>query len=334
MEQGYKKRFVDRSRISLRLVQKIGNCYKNCFDGYYYDRFGILDPGCKSFELPKEDHTSFLDACLERAENISRGREIRIAWSGGIDTTFILALFKSIGVKVRIIRFRDDSRIHCVEDGYSMPEKLLRFVKRKYDYEEIISKDVPVFDGNTYTGCLADALFFPTQAVKGGWVYKKSSGFILSKVNSNFHEWQIERAAELPDLSIAEWCRLDGNGRIKATKDELMFDRQKGVPEQIVFSDEEIERFEYYAGLFGKPVNTNWRIVRLVNFCFSYYRFLCEHPFPDKEESRSFFDTQKFTDIAWTQYWDDNRYYPPDKSVEVNFIKKVFGTDFGVRKNW
>ena len=81
-------------------------------------------------------------------------------------------------------------------------------------------------------------------------------------------------------------------------------------------------------------MNSNWSIVRLINFSFCYYQFLFEHPFSDKKNTKSFFDTQKFTDIAWTQYFDANKFYPPDKSVEYKFIRKVFGTDFGVKKNW
>lgn len=336
MEQGYKKRFIDRSRISLRLVQKIGNCYKRFFDGYYYDRFGILDPGCKSFDLPKEDHTSFLDACLERAESISRGRNIRIAWSGGIDTTFILALFRSLDVQVKVIHYLDEKRCEDIASGYYMPAKLWKMVRHKYEYEEIRSRSIPVFDGNTYTGCLADALFFPTQAVKGGWVYRKMNrgNVPMQCIGLDYNEWQIERARKLPNLSLVEWCRLSGNGRLNTSTEEALVDHIKGIPGEILFSEDEIRRVERFAELFGKPIDTNWRIVRLVNFCFAYYRFLCEHPFIDKEQSKSFFDTQKFTDIAWTQYWDDNSFYPPDKSVEVEFIKKVFGTDFGVRKNW
>lgn len=336
MEQGYRKRYIDKNRLSARLVQKIGNCYKQLFDELYYDRFGILDLGCKSFDLPKENHTDFLRACLERAESLSKNSDICIAWSGGIDTTFILALFKSIGKPVRVIHYLDSSRIRDIEMGFYMPEKLWQMVKRKYDYEEISSRASAIFDGNTYTGCLADALFFPTQAVKGGWIYRQVPrwGFGSGIVSLGFNEWQIKCASKLPDLSISEWCRLKGNGRLNTSEDELLYDSMKGIPRDIWFTDEEIARFESYAELFGKPVDTNWRIVRLVNFCFSYYRFLCEHPFPDKEGLKSFFDTQRFTDIAWTQYWDDNRFYPPDKSVEVNFIKKVFGTDFGVRKNW
>lgn len=334
----FKQPFLLENRTSLKLVQKISNCYKPVFKNYYFDRFGILDSGAKKFDLPKEDHTDFIDACLERADELSKVSNLRIAFSGGVDTTFLLALFKVVGKDVKLIHFARPKSERIKDSKSYVSKKILMFVQDNFDFTITHNRYEPIFDGFTYTACLADGLFFPTQAVKGGWEYfnenggnKKNTIFISQ---NKFCEWQIRTSAKLPNLSIDEWCLMRGNGRINRNLYTDERDKFLGIPQNINFNEEEIEKFKNYASMFGKPMNTNWSIVRLINFSFCYYQFLFEHPFKDKEHTKSFFDTQKFTNIAWTQYWDANKIFPSDKSVEYKFIRKVFGTDFGVKKNW
>lgn len=326
----YKQPFLLNNRISLKLVQKISNSYRYTFDYCYFDRFGILDQGCKHFELPSIDNTDFLKACLERADELSKIPNLRICFSGGVDTTFLLALFKSIGKEVKLLYFEHKDKRRAKLPYLYVSPKILKFARENYDFKIVSDPKYNAFDGSTYTACLADGLFFPTQPVKGGWEYKDGAELCGHKN----HNWNIRSPAKLPDLSIEEWMRLPGNGRIKKDRDGEARDISRGVPKEVNFSDEEIERYLEYVKLFDRPMNSNWSIVRLINFCFSYYQYLFEHPFDDKVNTKSFFDTQKFTNMTWTQYWDANKFYPPDKTVEYKFIRKVFGTDFGVKKNW
>lgn len=329
--------FLLENRTSLKLVQKISNCYKPVFKNYYFDRFGILDSGAKKFDLPKEDHTDFINACLERADELRNVPDLRIAFSGGVDTTFLLALFRAIGKDVKLVHFDRDDLVAKKEEALYVSKKIMRFARENYDFTVTKDRQEPIFDGSTYTACLADGLFFPTQAVKGGWEYIRGTKMISTGIvpsNNNFKEWQIHSPAKLPNLTIEGWCRLPGNGRIRRTRELDNYDVLREIPQDIIFFEEEIEKLKNYASMFHKRLDSNWSIVRLINFCFCYYQFLFEHPFEDKVNTKSFFDTQKFTNIAWTQYWDANKFYPPDKSVEYKFIRRVFGTDFGVRKNW
>lgn len=334
----FRQLFLLENRTSLKLVQKISNCYRRSFKNYYFDRFGILDSGTKYFDLPKEDHTDFIDACLERADELSKVPDLRIAFSGGVDTTFLLALFKAVGKEIKLIHFDKDDFATKNDNALYVSKKIMRFANENYDFTVTRDSKEHVFDGATYTACLADGLFFPTQAVKGGWEYIRDTNMVSTGIellaNNKFKEWKIHSPAKLPNLTVEGWCRLSGNGRIRRTKEIDEYDGYRGIPKEINFYEEEIESIKKYASLFHKPMDSNWSIVRLINFCFCYYQFLFEHPFEDKVNTKSFFDTQKFTNIAWTQYWDANKFYPPDKSVEYKFIRKVFGTDFGVRKNW
>lgn len=324
----YNPIFLTDNRISLKLVQKLTNCYKSYFKNYYFDRFGFLDLGCKTFELPSPDQTSFLDACLERADELSHIPNLRIAFSAGIDTTFLLALFKAMGKNVKLLHYKIP---HINKENYLhnyVSKAVMNYAREHYDLKIITDRNESIFDGSTYTGCLADALFFPTQAVKGGWKYSGNTN------KFGYAEWLIKEPADIPNYTLDKWCKMPNNGRLSPSLNQIIYDTGKGIPRTINFTEEEIVKVKEYFKLFNASTNDNWSIVRLINFCFSYYAFFNEHPFSNKKGTKSFFDTQKFTDIAWTQYRDANRVYPPDKSIEIKFIKKVFGTDFGVHKNW
>lgn len=78
-----------------------------------------------------------------------------------------------------------------------------------------------------------------------------------------------------------------------------------------------------YGKLLGKPTDTNWHIIRLINFgCFYlngrdelYYTIFPKH------RLTSFFDTPDFNDIAWTQFWE--RTVEDDKPEMKRFICEV-----------
>lgn len=104
--------------------------------------------------------------------------------------------------------------------------------------------------------------------------------------------------------------------------------RRTNLPENILFkdnlnNDRLFSQIEEYGKLLNKPTDTNAHIIRLLNFgCFylngrdELYYVL----FPTYRLT-SFFDTQEFNNIAWTQYWD--RTVEDDKPEMHRFICEI-----------
>lgn len=104
--------------------------------------------------------------------------------------------------------------------------------------------------------------------------------------------------------------------------------RRTNLPDDVPFfenlnNDKLCQQIIDYGKLLGKPTDTNWHIIRLINFgCFYlngrdelYYII-----FPTYKMT-SFFDTPEFNNIAWTQYWE--RTVEDDKPEMKRFICEV-----------
>ena len=60
-----------------------------------------------------------------------------------------------------------------------------------------------------------------------------------------------------------------------------------------------------YGKYLNKPTNTNYELIKLINFGIPYLHYANEVNyliFPNYR-IQTFFNTKEFNDIAWTQYW-------------------------------
>lgn len=82
-----------------------------------------------------------------------------------------------------------------------------------------------------------------------------------------------------------------------------------------------------YGRVLDKPVVSGDDVVRLFSWGCLYYphREAFYHMIGGNESLIPFFDTQVFTDISWSSYWD-SRLATDNKAVFREFIAKVFGS--------
>lgn len=333
--------WLDKNRLSLKLYSllAISNGFTNkynflCNDGFsgqnmrynpfIFDMFGYLDNN-PVFNYPKESGSNFLDLCLRRALKLG---SCTIAWSGGIDSTFLLACFACQGIKVdvAIVPFRV---INGKKDKIFFHQKLRKFVESNFSCRYINQPELKVVNsfGNAFiayypdkhsdiplvTGAWADALFFPNQRLSGdmSWSFKKMrDGHFERQVH-----YQSNKFIPLDDY----------------------LDKAVGKDGIKLFSNAEIDLVLRYAVLFGKPMDSRNRIARFLYFISAMPTFLFDSTLMYMPKMCSFFCSQDFIDLAYSKYWDfpnSSDRYPRDKSIEKNFIRKVFGNDFGVESNW
>lgn len=96
------------SGISNRSSSKILGCFvylARKFPNLVWDRFGIIDDNISSIPFPRYTNMSLLEGSYKRAQELG---SIDIAWSGGIDSSFIAAVYKDLGIPFRIL-YNDES---------------------------------------------------------------------------------------------------------------------------------------------------------------------------------------------------------------------------------
>ena len=104
-----------------------------------------------------------------------------------------------------------------------------------------------------------------------------------------------------------------------------------------LFSELEIDYLCSLSGKFGYSLDSRNRIARFLYFISAMPSFLFDSTLMFMPKLESFFCTQDFVNLAWFKYWDNpnnSGFYPRDKKIEIDFIRKVFGSDFGVASNW
>lgn len=245
-----------------------------------YDRFGILDSVSYSFRLPLFTNMDVIEAARQRAQEIGR---CSISWSGGVDSSFLTALFISEGIPVTIVfnenalEFSSDFYKVLRKESLSNPKVTLRQIDRLEDFRTV---------DNLVTGDVVDTLLFPSPA---GMQNHFEGGYKYSLVN-----------------------------RYGKTEGERL-----------------ICVIEEYGKKIGKPVKTDDDVIRLFSWSCLYYphREAFYHMIGGNELLIPFFDTQVFTDISYSSYWD-SRLATDNKKVFRDFISEKFGFEVGDKIPW
>lgn len=238
------------------------------------DRFGILDDNVFCNRLPRYVSDGIIDAGICRVHTL---KEKTVCWSGGIDSTFIVAcyLYSRIPFQVAYNSAGTDSL-----QGKIIFEELK---KRRVPLIEMkLLSDYADFD-DAVTGDAADLLFSP----------------------------------ELKDLT-ADSPVVNG----------LRLPLYKALPyiygiegEKLYF---DLLSYASKLGVSGKNEKDLVRALRFGSFYYfkrDYFRAVTGS---DPKNMISFYDTEKFMDIAWSKF--RNSVYENDKKIERRkFISKVLG---------
>lgn len=266
-------------RKSLELVEEY-TIIRSQDKSLVYDQFGYFD---KETPLPikrppRTDNTPLVDVCKERARQLGN---VNIAWSGGIDSTFVLAVFKSLNIDVTVVHFTDiDTDVN---------KNLLDYVKANFTVIEKTLSEWLARNEKVYTSAGADVLF-----------------------NS---EARPPRAELL--------IRYSNGNTEKVLKPIIEFN----------VTDNDLIAYGEYLGV---DVVTNLDALRVLTLGCKFWHNAYNWGVPmDKlgRNQESFFDTERFMDIAFTQYFERQCLVNPPKTEEREFIKEIFGDDFGVVKN-
>lgn len=302
-------------------IRRAGAFYRN--NPFIFDMFGRIDSG-GIFKFPSFIDRDFLELCLER---VSDFKNPIVAWSGGVDSTFILACFVFCDIPVKVASVT--TRIQNGEaKSIYFNKKLRDFVYSNFEHIEIEeptmyingsnglryldykvsdSTDIPLI-----TGAWADALFFPNQRLKGDmhWYFEYDENNQSNRVviyKDNYKQTLRE---------FLESCYEDNKK---------------------VFTEREINILCEYGNAFGKPLEDRISIARFLYFISVMPSFLFDSTLMYMPKLESFFCTQKFIDLAYSEYWmepNTSSIYPRNKAMELDFIRAVFGMDFNVKSNW
>lgn len=282
---------ADKFRLTLRLA-RLSASYDTRYIPFYYDMFGFLDD-YKLLTIPKDNKSNLLDACKKRALEL---KGCNLMFSGGVDSTFLLACFKAVNVPVVVCNF-------C-PDGNRIPVKLKRFVEKNFEVRYLSTVQEVSRLRKVYMGSLSDSFFFSSHRLQGERHCKR----IVDKNGRVDYKISFEKKPFLP------------------LEDRML--RSK------LFNYDEIELCLAYAKFMDVPLNTNERIARFVDWACCMPKHMLQASWGYFIGMDSFFFTQEFADIAYTQYWDSNCHCPHNKKLYKDFIKDIFGSDFGVEKNY
>lgn len=266
--------------------------YDSRFVPFFYDAFGFLEePDVGFLDMPKCDNSSLIDACISRARELSG---CNFMFSGGVDSRFLLACFKTAGVPARLYNY-------CPSGIRLLPE-LRKFVEDNFDITYITDfKDIPKLR-HIYMGSLSDSLFFSTHRIVGEKMCKR---IVNPDGSVDFlHEFHKLPFVPLQDLMLHK------------------------------FSFDQIELVLSYAAYLGVPLDDNIHIARFIDWVSCLPKYMCQASWGYFVGMDSFFNTQKFINIAFTQYWESNYKEYHDKKLFREFIVDTFDFDFGVKKNY
>lgn len=245
-----------------------------------YDRFGILDNVPHAFNMPSYTPLGVVEAAAARAHELGPSP---IAWSGGVDSSFLVSLFVAEGIPVEVVY--NDMAVATSQDF------LKALQKESAQNKKVVLHEVSLLEAfkNTdrlVTGDVVDTLFFP------------SPQGMQNHFNGNY-------------------------------KDDLVHRYGKLVGDRLVSS------VISYAERFDKPCVTSEDVVRLFSWSCLYYphREAFYHMIGGNDSLIVFFDTQIFTDISWSSYWD-SRLATNNKAVFRDYIAKVFGNFVSQKVPW
>lgn len=282
---------VDPKRLSYRLMKDFSCNYIFGYDQFYYDYFGVLDKLGK-LNIPSYDSSNLIDACLERAKSLPN---IKLMWSGGIDSTFILACYKATNTPIKVYNY-------AVTGNY-YGKKLGRYISDNFDLHIFKdSKDIKGI-GSAYLGSLADFFFFSQHRLIGTRFAKE----VRNRKGRGISV--IYTFKDRPFISLEQRMKLKG------------------------YAPVEIEMTLAYADMLGVTLKSNNEIARFITFTCALPKAMFCTSIPYYVGLDSFFNTQKFVNIAYSQYWHSNESPNHDKKLFKDFIRDIFGSDFGVNSN-
>lgn len=275
-----------RNNIISLTYQYNRNDLKPSSNVFIFDRFGIIPCDYKpdgylfkDFTPPQNTTKTLVEIAKERALSLGN---IDLAYSGGIDGTFILAVYKSLDIPIRLV---------TVDRSFSAPEPLIKYLNSNCDVV-VFKEGVTTWNTKIFTGSGSDVLFDSLARRNGGVTFSIEGGKLVRTIQ------------DLPNPPY----------------------------------EQEIPWLNDYALKLGVKLKTQNDVLRLVMLCFKYYHY-CYNMGVVKlfgTNQESFFDTQEFTDYAFTNCWDRQGLVigaPNYKRIQLDFISSVFGTDFGVVKN-
>lgn len=285
------------NKLNMRLTE---NKYPDYIERYVWDRFNLFentefqesvptfDDQLFRLRTPQKDNTSLLDTMIERAKELGI---ITLGWSGGVDSTAILSVYKMLAIPVRLITF-DDDVCHNL--------KLFEAVKSEYEIETINGYDHPGY-GEFYNGGGFDTLFYPHHRIR-------TTHFV------NYYNPQTRRMSyasrKVPQKSLEEWMI------------------------ECEFSPNEIDVAIKASKKFDVDLSTNNKIAYWITYCFAGHSECVYGEETFGLRQKFFCNTQRFNDISYTRYWQNNDVEGLQKKQDLkDIIKLAWGTDFGIEKN-
>lgn len=259
---------------------------------FFYDAFGFIDENCKFLDIPKENHKDLIETCIERAKELSG---CNLMFSGGVDSTFILACFKAAGAEVKLYNYSPDKIL--------IKPELKQYVQRNFKIKYIKERIKIARLEKVYLGSLSDSFFFSSSRLKGA---RRSVRKIDGDGNINFDT----SYTDIPFVPLQD----------------MMLHK---------FTFDEIEMVLSYAKLMNVPIDTNNHIARFIDWITCLPKYMMQASWGYFIGMESFFNTQDFADIAYTQYWESNQTpWENNKKIFKEFIADTLGSDFGVTKNY
>lgn len=251
------------------------SCFARTFADCIYDRFGIIDDVPKPFRMPVYTDADVVEESFKRVRELG---PCNIAWSGGVDSSFLIACFIHEGVDFKVC-YND------VAEG-SAPKLLAWLNQKKIELKKITELKNFAKQRKLVTGDVVDTLLFPSPA--GMQNYAPGKDIFKALVN--------------------RYGNSDGERLIELIKD--------------------------LGRRFDRSVDTNENIVRLLSWICLYYahREAFYHMIGGNDDLICFFDTQVFTDISYSRYWN-NRLALDNKTIFRRVLYDVFGKISG-EINW
>lgn len=118
-----------------------------------YDRFGFLDDVFNPYRLPVYTDSDVISESLKRVNELDN---VNIAWSGGIDSSFLVACYYHENKNFTICY--NDEAVGSAPDLLALFEKIglrLRYIKNVKSFSKL---------NRLVTGDVVDTLFFPSKS--------------------------------------------------------------------------------------------------------------------------------------------------------------------------
>lgn len=184
--QAYQKLYLRDSQRICTTYSYFARYLSDCI----YDRFGILDKVPIPYRLP---HYSSADVISESIKRCHELDNVNIAWSGGVDSSFLVACYYNENMNFRVCY--NDVAVESVPGLLKKFNELgikLKYIKNLKEYSKL---------NRLITGDVVDTLFFPS---KSGMQNHSYGGDIKKAFSYRYGKDEGERLVAL----------IEGYGRI------------------------------------------------------------------------------------------------------------------------